>query len=267
MKGFLVTSLLLLTSALSLASQTCQADLPQIDFISIPTDSFIMGTPDLVEAQFEIPATSSTAIADEQPAHKVTLSAFEIGQYEITQGQWFAIMGSKPGPEELWQHPRWQQLPAVSISWQATQEFIRAINKQDKNFNYRLPTEAEWEYVSRAGSNDLRPFEQDDLDEYAWVLRNSGDVPHPVGQRKPNAFGAYDMFGNAWEWVNDWYQPDAYAKHVNNDPQGPSAGRLKVRRGGSYHCAAHLVRSAYRAADPPQQRYSVLGFRLVRTPR
>lgn len=247
-------------------NQEVKAAVPDIDFVPIAAGEFMMGTPDLVEAQFEIPATSETNIADEQPAHLVSLSAFEIGRYEITQGQWFALMGTRPGPEEYWRHPRWQELPVVSISWQAAQRFIQKMNKADPRYLYQLPTEAQWEYVSRAGSKGLRPFEQDDLDNYAWSLRNSGDITHPVGQLKPNAFGVYDMFGNAWEWVSDWYHPGAYAGHQGKDPQGPLSGKLKVRRGGSYHCAPHLVRSGYRAADPPEQRYSVLGFRLVRKP-
>jgi len=238
--------------------------LPDIEFVPIPAGEFVMGTADLLDAQFETPPGNTLRISDEQPAHTVQLDAFEIGKYEITQAQWLTVMGTRPGPDEYWRHPLWRQLPVVSVSWSDTQRFIAKLNQQDSQHSYRLPTEAEWEYASRSGSTALRPFEAEQLGEHAWVLANSGDVPHPVGQRKANDYGVHDMFGNAWEWVNDWYQHDAYQHHVANNPAGPLQGKLKVRRGGSYHCASHLVRSAYRAADKPSQRYSVLGFRLIR---
>lgn len=235
-----------------------------IEFIAIPAGSFIMGTTDLEDARIEIPPGSKLIINDEQPAHKVRLSAFEIGKYEITQAQWLTIMGSKPGPDAYWQHPQWQQLPVVSVNWDMAQAYIGKLNATDKQYRYRLPTEAEFEHVARAGSSDLRPFDAEDMNQYAWTITNSGDATHPVGKLKANAFGVYDIFGNTWEWVSDWYQPSAYAKHAASNPQGPKQGDKKVRRGGSYHCTAHIVRSAYRAADKPSQRYSVLGFRLVR---
>jgi len=239
-----------------------------IEFVSIPAGHYIMGTQDLDDAYIEIPPDNPIIINDEQPAHRIFISAFDVGKFEITQGQWLAIMESKPGPDSHWQHPQWQQLPVVSVSWQMTQKFINALNAKDTQYTYRLPTEAEFEYLLRDGSNDLRPFDADDMDQYAWTITNSGDVPHPVGQLKPNSFGVYDTFGNAWEWVNDEYDPQAYASHEKTNPQGPAkqTGK-KVRRGGSYHCQTHIVRSGYRAADKPDQRYSVLGFRLVREKR
>jgi len=239
-----------------------------IEFVSIPAGHYIMGTQDLDDAYIEIPPDNPILINDEQPAHRVFISAFDVGKFEITQGQWHAVMGSKPGPDSHWQHPQWQQLPVVSVSWQMTRKFINALNAKDTQYTYRLPTEAEFEYLLRDGSNDLRPFDADDMDQYAWTITNSADMPHPVGQLKSNSFGVYDTFGNAWEWVNDDYDPKAYANHKKANPQGPAkqTGK-KVRRGGSYHCQTHIVRSGYRAADKPEQRYSVLGFRLVREKR
>lgn len=253
----------------TLACSACARDpLPEIEFVQVPATSFLMGTKDLTEAAFELPPDATEdLIRDETPAHRVSLSAYEIGKYEITQAQWLAVMGTRPGPDEFWRHAQWQSLPVVSISWEDTQRFIRRINELQSEYDYRLPTEAEWEYASRDGSSELRPYPIEQLFEHAWVLANSADVQHPVGQKRPNRLGMYDTFGNAWEWVNDWYQPDAYAGHATQDPQGPKTGDKRVRRGGSYHCAQHLVRSAYRAADFPSQRYTVLGFRLVRTPR
>ena len=241
------------------------AAVPNIKFVSIPSGSFIMGTPDLDDALIEIPPDNKIIISDEQPAHKISISAFDIGKYEITQDQWLSIMGTKPGPDSNWQRPEWKTLPVVSISWSMTQAFINKLNRQSSTFNYRLPTEAEFEYVLREGNTDLRPFPAEDMDSYAWTITNSSDTTQPIGTLRPNAFGVYDSFGNAWEWVSDWYAAEAYAHHEGTNPRGPAkqTGK-KVRRGGSYHCQTHIVRSGYRAADPPSQRYSVLGFRLVR---
>lgn len=254
--------------AIILPISYAQAIQPDIEFVSIPAGSFIMGTHDLEDALIEIPPDSPIPISDEQPAHKVFLSKFEIGKYEITQYQWLSIMGTKPGPDSNWQHPKWKSLPVVSISWNLTQQFIQKLNTGSKQYRFRLPTEAEFEYVLRDGSPNLRPFDIENMDNYAWTITNSADVTHPVGQLKPNSFGVYDTFGNAWEWVSDWYQEDAYAKHSKTNPQTKSnLSNKKVRRGGSYHCPSHIVRSSYRAADKPTQRYSVLGFRLVREKR
>ena len=250
---------------LYLATGVAHAASPTIEFISIPSGHFIMGTPDLDDARIEMPPDSQPAIDDEQPTHKVSLSAFDIGKYEITQLQWLNVMGTKPGPDSYWKHPQWKSLPVVSVTWHDTQRFITALNSQDKHYRYRLPSEAEWEYIARGTEQDLRPFPDEEMDSYAWSITNSGDVPHPVGQLQANKLGIHDLYGNAWEWVNDWYQPDAYSSHQPINPTGPADGKKKVRRGGSYHCASHFVRSGYRAADPPTQRYSVIGFRLVRT--
>jgi formylglycine-generating enzyme required for sulfatase activity len=245
-----------------------QASEPEIDFVTIPSGHFIMGSSDLEEALFEIPPESKLIINDEQPAHNIFLSTFEIGKYEVTQQQWLSIMGTRPGPDKYWQHSQWKKLPVVSISWNMTQTFINKLNSLSTTYHYRLPTEAEFEYVLRAGSDELRPFDIDQMDQYAWTITNSGDVPHPVGLLEPNAYGVYDTFGNVWEWVNDWYHAKAYSTHKTRNPQGPdeSTGK-KVRRGGSYHCPSHLVRSGYRAADKTTTRYSVNGFRLVREKR
>jgi len=261
---FKIISLLLIF----LPSVNLYAAQANIEFVTIPEGHYTMGTQDLDDAYIEIPPDNQIIINDEQPAHTIFISKFDIGKYEITQGQWYAIMGNKPGPDSHWQHPQWQQLPVVSVSWQMTQEFINTLNAQDTQYHYRLPTEAEFEYLLRDGSNDLRPFGAEDMDQYAWTITNSMDTPHPVGKLKPNSFGVYDTFGNAWEWVNDWYDPQAYSQHPKENPQGPvkQTGK-KVRRGGSYHCQSHIVRSGYRAADKPDQRYSVLGFRLVKEKR
>ena len=101
------------------------------------------------------------------------------------------------------------------------------------------------------------------MGDYAWFIENSGDVAHPVGSKKANAFGVYDMIGNVWEWTDDWYAPDIYTEDLRVDPKGPENGISKVRRGGSYHCPLHLTRPGYRGANKPEIGYEVVGFRLI----
>ncbi len=251
-------------SAVMLLTQSALAATPSIEFVAVPAGTFLMGTQHLEDALIEMPPDNHPDITDEQPLHEVSLSAFDIGKYEITQGQWHALMGTKPGPQAYWQGRHWRDLPVVSVSWHDTQDFINKLNQQDSAYHYRLPSEAEWEYVARGDNTDVRPFASELMDDYAWSINNSRDTPQAVGQLRANRLGVHDMFGNAWEWVNDWYAADSYSNHSKIDPTGPINGDKKVRRGGSYHCASHFVRSAYRAADVPSQRYSVLGFRLVR---
>jgi len=149
------------------------------------------------------------------------------------------------------------------VSWKDANRFIERLNQQSPDKHYRLPTEAEWEYAARAGSSGLRPFAKLAMDEYAWYLHSSNDELQAVALLKANAWGLHDMYGNAWEWVADWYSPTAYTQSTKINPQGAESGSKKIRRGGSYHCPPHLIRPAYRAADNPDKAYSVLGFRLV----
>lgn len=235
-----------------------------LNFVTIPAGHFIMGTTNLNSAIADLPNPEAAMIKDETPAHTVNfIKPFKMSQTEVTQKIWFAIMKTKPGPESHWKADNWQQLPVVSVSWTAANQFIDKLNSQSANQRYRLPTEAEWEYAARAGSTGLRPFTKLEMDEYAWYLHSSNDEIQAVAQLKPNSWGLHDMYGNAWEWVSDWYSPTAYKNSSGTNPQGPKVGSKKVRRGGSYHCPPHLIRPAYRAADNPNKAYSVLGFRLI----
>jgi len=237
-----------------------------MSFVFVPPGEFRMGTSlddaDIIAREMEKPDASQ--FLDEAPVHTVIISkGFWLGRTEVTQGQWHRLMGDKPGPAAYWQRPDWESLPVVSVSWDMAQEFLARLNQRDKQFRYRLPTEAEWEYAARAGSTATRPVPVEQLGDYAWFIRNSGDVPHPVASRKANAFGLHDMLGNVWEWVNDRYDPDTYTRATRTDPTGPAQGTSRVRRGGSYHCPLYQTRPAYRSANIPDTAYSVIGFRVV----
>jgi formylglycine-generating enzyme required for sulfatase activity len=237
-------------------------------FVRIPAGEYSMGTGDSEAARLEIPEPGPEAVRDEMPAHRVVISTpFYLGETEVTQGTWWRVMENRPGPAEFWSRTDWAALPVAAASWYMAARFVEELNTLDPDYRYRLPSEAEWEYAARAGSSGLRPIPLDELEENAWFINNSGDLPHPVATRKPNAFGLYDMLGNVWEWVADWYAPDTYARPAGSDPAGPAEGFAKVRRGGSYHCQSHLVRPAYRAANTPETAWSVLGLRLVAEPR
>lgn len=206
-----------------------------MEFVLIPAGTFRMGSPD--------------GEPDERPVHPVTISQpFYIGIHEVTQAQWQALMGKNPS---LFQDSLNQ--PVEQVSWEDTQAFLKALNAKEGGTLYRLPTEAEWEYAARAGSTTAYSFGDDParLHQYAWYLANSGRRPHPVGQLRPNAWGLYDVHGNVWEWVQDWY--GRYKPGPVTDPQGPDVGTHRVRRGGGWNNAAVICRSA--------NRYSVVGFR------
>ncbi len=193
-----------------------------------------------------------------------------MGKYEVTQGQWKAVMGTEP-----WKGKQYVQegddYPAVYVSWDDAQVFIDSLNARDGVSRYRLPTEAEWEYAARAGATTAYSFGDDvgELGEYAWYEANAWNAgeqyAHQIGQKKPNAFGLYDMHGNVWEWVEDWYDSGYYQDIPATDPKGPQTGSGRVIRGGSWNFSARFARSAHRDYGPPESRDYDLGFRLVRT--
>jgi sulfatase modifying factor 1 len=236
-------------------------------FVAVPAGEFVMGTRELESAAMERPDGELAQVRDETPPHRVRFpEPFWLGRTEVTQDQWLKVMGTRPGPEAHWQREDWRALPVVSVTWFDVQQFITALEKRTPGVTYRLPTEAEWEYAARAGTEGLRPMPVDKLPDHAWYIKNSGDDVQPVATRKANIWGLHDMFGNVWEWTADWYAPDYYANAAVAAPSGPDDGNKKVRRGGSYHCPVHMVRPGYRSADDPTQSYSVVGFRLVTEP-
>ncbi|MDE7149996.1 MAG: formylglycine-generating enzyme family protein, partial [Bacteroidales bacterium] len=206
--------------------------------------------------------------SDEKPVHSVTLSDFYIGQYEVTQAQWESVMGTTIGQQRDKADPSWSlygvgdDYPMYYVNWEEAQEFCSKLS-QKTGKKYRLPTEAEWEYAARGGQNadGTKYAGSDDIDEVAWFRDNSGDMTHPVGQKKPNGLGLYDMTGNVWEWCSDWYGSYGSSSAVN--PQGPSSGSNRVARGGSWGSIAQFCRVSFRNSLTPGYRFSYLGFRVV----
>jgi formylglycine-generating enzyme required for sulfatase activity len=218
-----------------------------MSFVRIPAGEFRMG--------------SHQGDSDETPVHKVRISRpFYLGRYEVTQGQWQAVMGNNPS--HFTGDPT---LPVEQVSWEEVQGFVHTLNAKEGGTAYRLPTEAEWEYAARAGSRTPYSFGNDAsmLGEYAWYGENAGGRTHPVGQHPPNAWGLYDMYGNVWEWVQDRYGP--YDGEAVIDPQGPSEGSYRVYRGGGWGTFAENCRSSDRNYDASNNRLIGLGFRLLRS--
>lgn len=215
-----------------------------MEFVKIPAGSFMMGSPG-----------SEKNRDDDEFQHKVTISkTFYMGKYEVTQAQWKAVLGKNPSSFSSCG----DNCPVEMVSWDDVQEFIKKLNAKGEG-TYRLPTEAEWEYVCRAGITDA--YSEGDFDQIAWYDKNSGNKTNQVGQKKANAFGLYDMHGNVWEWTADWY--GTYSSLEQTDPK-PTSGSNRVIRGGSWNNSIVYIRSANRDYDVPTSRINNLGFRLVR---
>ena len=204
--------------------------------------SFMMGSPLAERGRF-----------DDEPQHQVTLTkGFWLGKYEVTQRQWQSVMGENPSKF------RDPDRPVESVSWEDCNAFIRKLNAALGGVA-RFPTEAEWEYACRAGSNSAVAG-NGLLSDMAWYDANSGNETHPVGKNHPNAWGFYDMHGNVLEWCYDWFGKfEAKA----TDPKGPAIGSFRVLRGGCWFFYARDCRSAYRLKRDPALRNAIFGFRLA----
>lgn len=206
---------------------------------------------------------------NEKPVHEACVDDFYIGKYEMTQGQWKKIMKNNPS----WINDRGgpgtcgDDCPIVNVSWNQVQEFIIKLNTMSGEGKYRLPTEAEWEYAARSGGKSQKYSGGNDIFSFSWYNENSPDVLHVIGKKAPNGLGLFDMSGNVWEWVNDWYESDYYSTSPRNNPMGPATGVNRVKRGGCQNGTYSNSRVSRRNSDPPDmvdQPY--LGFRLMRTP-
>ena len=203
---------------------------------------------------------------NEKPAHQVRVSSFEIGRTEVTQAQWQAVM---EGYQPYWDG---DDLPVVSACWggpdcpkeSSVEEFIRRLNEMTGK-NYRLPTEAEWEYAARGGnrSKGYKYSGSDTVDEVAWHNGNSGGITHEACAKKPNELGLCDMSGNVSEWVQDWY--GTYSGAVQTDPAGPQSGAYRVLRDSDWINGTKTMRVSFRHHNAPEIRTRSIGFRLARS--
>jgi formylglycine-generating enzyme required for sulfatase activity len=240
--------LLALSACSSVSTGDVNVDLGggvSMEMVLIHPGSFLMG--------------SDKGQDNERPVHKVTLTKpFYLGKYEVTQHQWQAVMGENPaefkGPNN----------PVEEVSWEDCQAFVLELTKKIPGKTFVLPTEAQWEYACRAGSRTEYAYGDDPagLGAYAWYLGNSDSRTHPVGQKKPNAWGLYDMHGNVCEWCADWYS-SAYTSGDATDPTGPSSGEAAVLRGESWVGLPDELRSADRVGTPIYYRNSHVGVRVV----
>ncbi len=221
-----------------------------MEFVLITAGEFDMGSP-----------SNELGRTDESPVHHVKISkAFYMGKYEVTQKQWRDVMGSSPS------YFKGDNLPVESVSWNEVQEFIKKLNQKEGSNKYRLPSEAEWEYAARAGTTTRYSFGEDasKLGDYAWYDANSGSKPHDVGQKKPNPWGLYDMYGNVWEWMHDIYHNNYSGAPIDGSSWESGVGSSRVVRGGYWRLIAKYCDSADRGPNDPSNRLGYLGFRLVR---
>ncbi len=221
----------------------------KMKFVYIKPGSFHMGSPE-TESERD----------DDEERHKVILSrGFWLQTTEVTQGQWRAVMDKNPSHFS----DCGDECPVENISWQDTQIFIKRLNKREDKLFYFLPSEAQWEYAARAGSDSKFCFGDLDstLAEFSWYDGNAGGTPHPVATKQSNAWGLYDMHGNVWEWCRDWY--GNYATETVTDPIGHLSGHNRIFRGGSWFVDGKKCRSAVRQALSPENRNFYLGVRLA----
>lgn len=232
----------------------------EMEFVYVLPGSFLRGSP-----------SSEPGREDDEKQQRVTLEdGFYMQTTEVTQRQWKTVMGVLP----LYIRRCNEKCPVDRVSWDDAQEFISNLNKIEGSHKYRLPTETEWEYASRAGSKtafangriSVVSCDHDkNLDELGWYCGNSNNYPHhPVAQKNPNAWGLHDMHGSVWEWCSDWYGD--YPPESVTNPIGPSDGTERVMRGGGIADNARSCRSANRHSLRPDIKFSNIGLRLVRTP-
>lgn len=255
-----------------------------IELVQIPGGEFWMGSTEtdaqtaFAEAKRYYKDAKEEWYKAETPRHRVSVSPFLMGRYPVTQAQWFEVMGDLPAIEAKL---RGDDHPIVNVNWTEATEFCKELSRRTKH-QYRLPTEAEWEYACRARTDTpfaFGPTLSPEVTNYWWSHPfANGPKQEPLQKTLPvgnlevaNAFGLFDMHGNVWEWCLDWYSGKYYqeckSQVVVADPPGPKAGAIRVMRGGGWYSNAVYCRSAYRGSRAPGFRNDILGFRLVRIGR
>ncbi|MGO8750100.1 MAG: SUMF1/EgtB/PvdO family nonheme iron enzyme [Thermoguttaceae bacterium] len=261
--------------------------------VLIPPGEFMMGTPkELIEEELERPDNNhwyKERLPGEGPQHRVRIiKPFYLGVYDVTQGEYEKVMGNNPSEFSATGKQKdkvggqdTKRFPVEFVSWDEAVEFCGRLSNMPEEKAarrwYRLPSEAQWEYACRAGSTGHYSFstgrngvpkesEENELSDYGWFNKNCGGMPHAVGLKRGNPWSLYDMHGNVWEWCQDWYDRDYYAKLPTDDPMGPPGGSYRVHRGGSWGNPARGCRSANRSLIEPGLRYNNLGFRASLVP-
>ena len=222
------------------------------EMVVIPSGSFLMGSkPD--------PFASSQPSADEQPQHAVSIKAFAMGKYEVTQEQWYAVMGMTPSQF------KGRTLPVEQVSWDDAQEFVKKLSVKTGK-NYRLPSEAEWEYAARAGSQAAYSFgdNEGELGRHAWFSQNSNNATHPVGEKQSNSFSLHDMYGNVWEWTQDCWNENYSGAPTDGNAWSMGKCSVRVARGGSWLSNPQNLRAANRGGVTTANRSVYFGFRVAR---
>lgn len=222
-----------------------------IEFVHVPGGSFTMGMSDC-----------GLSTIEECPRHRVEISSFWLSKYEITQKQFEKVMGYDPSLET-----RGEEYPVTNVSWHTAMDFCKKFSSMH-GVQATLPTEAEWEYACRAGSETEYYWGNEMDGSFCWYYQNSGAKKgknglHSVGKKRPNAFGLYDMSGNLWEWCFDWYDAQYYAQSPGKNPRGPVKGELKALRGGSWKDGGYYQRCGVRNAGGPNIGDEFRGFRVA----
>jgi formylglycine-generating enzyme required for sulfatase activity len=223
----------------------------KLELVLVPAGRFKMGSP-----------VTEKDRADDEKQHWVMITRpFYLGKHEVTQELWEKVMGANPS------YFKGAKNPVETVSWDDCQEFLKKANSLGKG-QCRLPTEAEWEWACRAGTRTrfCSGDADDALADYAWLDANSSNTTHPVGEKKPNAWGLHDLHGNAWEWCADWYGEYPGGRMPAQDPGGPATGSGRVLRGGSWFNYPRSCRSADRGRGDPAVRNENLGLRVVLVP-
>jgi formylglycine-generating enzyme required for sulfatase activity len=227
-------------------------------FVLIPAGTFMMGSPE-DEQPFDPENELDPFNPKYETLHQVTISKpFYLQTAPVTQRQWEVVMGNNPS------HFKGEDRPVEKVSWDVVKQYIQKLNELVGDKGYRLPTEAEWEYAAKSGKKEIWAGTSDEssLVDYAWYRANSGNTTHPVGLKKPNDWGLYDMTGNVWEWCSDWYGEKYYSGSPRENPSGPSRGRWHVLRGGSWDDYAQYSRAATRFGELSVGRH-LYGFRIA----